>query len=307
MAVSGLAAPASDPPPAWAFPVKPEHALPNPKQDPNKLMHVSGSKAAYTIAQLSGAWFAPDWFPNEHPAMPVIVEQGRKPGPWPCAGCHMESGVGGPESAALTGLSAKYIVEQVMEFKAGRRHAAQAKMEAPQSMEKEAQNVSPADVQAAAAYFSHLTYPARIRVVEADTAPKTIVHEGLVYVAAPGNEPLGKRIVELPDDVANWDAGNPHMTILAYVPKGSLAKGEKLVASGDGAAPCATCHGIDLKGTAIAPPLAGRSPSYLARQLFDIQYGMRKGPVVAMMIPEVAQMSADDRIAIVAYIASLRP
>jgi cytochrome c553 len=48
-----------------------------------------------------------------------------------------------------------------------------------------------------------------------------------------------------------------------------------------------------------------RSPSYLARQLYDIQYGARKGPAVALMVPEVAHMTPADRIAIVAYLASL--
>jgi cytochrome c553 len=309
LAVAGSAAPSPEAPPAWAFPVKPDHAPADPQPNPKTIEHAPGSKAAYTVAQLNDAWFAPNWFPDEHPAMPAIVEHGRKPGPWPCASCHTETGAGFSEAAALTGLPANYIVEQVMEFKAGRRHAAQPKMEAPQGMEKEAQTVSPAELAAAADYFSRLTYHTRIRVIESDTAPKTVIHDGLTYAAAPdgATETLGPRIVEVPDDIHNWDVGNPHATILAYVPRRSVAKGAKLVASGDGAAPCATCHGTDLKGTTIAPPLAGRSPSYLARQLFDIQYGTRKGPVVAMMIPEVEHMSAADRIAIVAYIASLKP
>ena len=53
------------------------------------------------------------------------------------------------------------------------------------------------------------------------------------------------------------------------------------------------------------PPLAGRSPSYLARQLYDIQHGTRQGPVVVPMLPEVVHMTPGDRIAIVAYLASL--
>jgi cytochrome c553 len=298
---------ASDPPPPWAFPVKPDHAPAEPKQDPKKVERLAGSKSAYTVAQLSDAWFAPDWFPAEHPVMPAIVAYGRKPGPWPCAGCHTETGVGGPESAALTGLPAQYIVEQVMEFKAGRRHAAEAKMESPHDMEKEAQRVSAADLQAAADYFSHLVFHARMHVVESDTAPKAVVHDGLLYAAAPGAQPLGQRIVELPDDIHQWDLGNPNMTFTAYVPRGSIRRGESLVASGNGAAPCRSCHGLDLKGMGLVPPLAGRSPSYLVRQLYDIQYGTRSGPAVALMQPEVANMASADRIAIAAYLGSLRP
>jgi cytochrome c553 len=62
-----------------------------------------------------------------------------------------------------------------------------------------------------------------------------------------------------------------------------------------------------LKGLAGTPALAGRSPSYLYRQLFDMQHGTRKGPAVALMMPEVAHLKDDDRVAIVAYIASLKP
>jgi cytochrome c553 len=146
-------------------------------------------------------------------------------------------------------------------------------------------------------------------VVESDTAPKFEVHEGFLYARSPagGTEPLRERIVELPDDVHQWDLGNAHMTFTVYVPKGSIARGSRLATKGGVAAPCSSCHGVDFKGTAAAPPLAGRSPSYLARQLFDIQYGTRTGAAVAPMISEVAHMTASDRVAIVAYLASLKP
>lgn len=312
LAAAASAAPPEAPPeapPAWAFPAKPAHDASSPQLDPKTVERVPGSKASYADAQLNDAWFAPDWFPDEHPPMPKAVARGDKPRAWPCAACHAETGEGATESAALTGLSAGYIIEQVMEFKAGRRRAAQDKMEAPHGMEQEARMVTPDALKDAADYFSKLTYKSRLRVVESDTAPKTVVHAGLVYARAPGggSEPLGDRIVEVPDDVHQWDLGNPHMTFTVYVPKGSIAHGRMLVATGDGAAPCSSCHGVDFKGTTIAPPLAGRSPSYLARQLFDIQHGTRKGPVVAPMLPEVAHMTAPDRVAIVAYLASLKP
>ena len=117
LAVAGSAAPSPEAPPAWAFPVKPDHAPADPQPNPKTIEHAPGSKAAYTVAQLNDAWFAPNWFPDEHPAMPAIVEHGRKPGPWPCASCHTETGAGFSEAAALTGLPANYIVEQVMESK----------------------------------------------------------------------------------------------------------------------------------------------------------------------------------------------
>jgi len=125
-----------------------------------------------------------------------------------------------------------------------------------------------------------------------------------LYAKSPGGgtEPIGKRIVEVPDDFDDLERGDPHASITAYVPKGSLKRGKALVESGAGALPCASCHGPG----GIARRLAGRSPSYIVRQLYDIQYGTRRGPAVALMQPEVAHMTADDRIAIAAYIASLR-
>jgi mono/diheme cytochrome c family protein len=51
---------------------------------------------------------------------------------------------------------------------------------------------------------------------------------------------------------------------------------------------CAGCHGPDLKGKDDVPPLAGRSPSYLARQLYDFQQGTRNGAAAPLMRPVVA-------------------
>jgi cytochrome c553 len=72
-----------------------------------------------------------------------------------------------------------------------------------------------------------------------------------------------------------------------------------------GALPCRSCQGARLQGAGDAPPLAGRPPSYIVRQLYDIQYGYWRGPAVAPMEPEVAHLTSWDRIAIAAYIVSL--
>jgi cytochrome c553 len=263
---------------------------------------------AYTDLQLDDEFFTDDWFPAEHPPMPTIVARGRKPA-MPCGVCHLATGSGGPAEAALPGLPVSYILEQVQEFRAGRRATAQAAMVSAKDMVAEAKAVSTVDLAAAARYFSQLRFTSHFHVVETDTAPKVHVGGVSLYVKTPGagTEPLGERIVEVPDDVRQWELGNAHTDFTAYVPKGSIARGEKLVASGKGAAPCRSCHGPELKGVGNIPPLAGRSPSYLARQLYDIAHGTRHGPVVAPMLPEVAHITSADRIAIVAYLASLHP
>jgi cytochrome c553 len=303
------AAVSEDPPPPWAFPVNPPHravAYPAPS---DKIEHVAGSNASFTDRQLIDLFFVADWFPAEHGPMPSIVSTGRKPTVKPCGLCHLPNGNGGPAEAALSGLSASYIREQISEFRAGRRSAAEPNMVSAHDMIDEAKAVSDADLAAAALYFSQLEFVSHFRVVETDTVPKTEVQLVSLYVKIPGagSEPIGQRIVEVPDDATwQWQLGSTHADYTAYVPKGSIARGKALVASGDGVVPCRTCHGDDLKGSAIAPPLAGRAASYIVRQLYDMQHGTRNGAVVAPMLPVVAKMTAQDRIAIAAYLTSLR-
>ena len=67
---------------------------------------------------------------------------------------------------------------------------------------------------------------------------------------------------------------------------------------------CATCHGADLFGMDPIPGLAGRSPSYIARQLYDMKHDFRKGEWTTQMKPVVAKLSSDDMLAIAAFLAS---
>ena len=67
------------------------------------------------------------------------------------------------------------------------------------------------------------------------------------------------------------------------------------------------CHGADLKGLGPVPGLAGRSPSYSARQMFDMQTGARNGLWADLMKPVVAKLTEEDLINISAYTASLAP
>jgi cytochrome c553 len=95
---------------------------------------------------------------------------------------------------------------------------------------------------------------------------------------------------------------------VAYVPPGSIKKGETLVTTGAGkVTPCTACHGVDLRGLGPVPPLAGRSPSYLARQLYDMQHGNRVGAWSPLMAPILDKMNPDDLLTAAAYLASLEP
>jgi cytochrome c553 len=67
---------------------------------------------------------------------------------------------------------------------------------------------------------------------------------------------------------------------------------------------CGVCHGPDLKGMGPVPGLAGFSPSYLVRQMYDMQQGTRKGIWSQLMKPVVGKLTDEDLINIGAYLAS---
>ncbi len=302
---TALAASKSDPPPPWAFILLQHESDPPPT---SRRVTVPGSELHVTGKAVIDPFAVTDWFPEDHPPMPHVVAYGRRPHLWACGYCHMATGVGDPASAALAGLPAAYIEQQLAEFRAGRRQCAVARTACGIAMRQVAREVSAADAQAAATYFSRLPYRRYIHVVEATMVPKT--RHGNLYpitLASGGEEPLGLRILQVPDSDALEEDGDWRVSITAYVPPGSVARGRALVRGGAGALPCASCHGARLQGEGAVPPLAGRPPTYIVRQLYDIQYGYRSGTAVAPMRPEVAHLTAGDRIAIAAYLASLRP
>ena len=124
-----------------------------------------------------------------------------------------------------------------------------------------------------------------------------------------GTEPLGRRIPETPDDVDQFELRDSRATFTAYVPVGSVAKGEALAKTGGAGVTvaCATCHGPDLKGVGDIPAIAGRSPTYMVRQLYEFKSGARQAGNAALMRPVVEKLSLDDLRALTAYLASLPP
>lgn len=154
-----------------------------------------------------------------------------------------------------------------------------------------AKAATPEELQQAAAYFSSLRPRRNLRVRESSTAPRLEVGNWiLVRAGGGGSEPLGERIVELADDLERFELRDPRATFTAWVPPGSVKRGRALVRRpGTNTVPaCAKCHGKDLGGTEAGPPLAGRSPSYLFRQLYELQAGVRNGPSAELMKPVLA-------------------
>ncbi len=291
--------------PSWAYPV-PKHAWPQP--DPAQMVHVPGVKKTFTVAGVNDRFNVPDWYPASHPAMPPIVAHGRKPDVFACGYCHLPNGQGRPENASLAGQPAAYIVSQVADMRAGRRKSSSDKMGSINAMMGVAKASNDAEVKIAAGYFSRLRFAKWIRVVETDLVPKTDISQRNMLVVVPGpREKIGKRILEIPENLERTEARDSKSGFVAYVPRGAVSRGKALVESGAGAFPCAACHGPSYRGNGAVPALAGRSPSGIVRQLHDFKAGTRNGPGAAMMQPEVANMTDDMQINIAAYLASLNP
>jgi cytochrome c553 len=297
-----------DAPPAWAFTV----AGPDYKQpvDDGTVRRVPGSTAGWTLTQLRDLFFAPDWHPEEHPSMPEVVARGRKPDVYACGFCHRADGPGGPENANLAGLPEAYIMQQMADFKSGARKSAVSKHLPSIAMEAIGKVASDDEVASAAKYFSSLKPRKLITVVEADEVPKTYV---AAWVSSPVNdkdkEPIRMRIIEMPKDLEQFESRDTHSEFIAYVPPGSIAKGEALATTGGNGKtlPCGKCHGPDLRGLGPIPGIAGRSPSYLVRQLYNMKHGTRTGVGSKMMTSKVAELKEEDMIALAAYAASLKP
>lgn len=290
---------------AWAFPAYPPLSeLQAPLPHPQARVHVTGSARAYPQSRIDQGW--PDWFPQDHPPAPTIVAEGRKQLE-SCKGCHEFNGAGVPATASVAGLPTAYILEQFAAFRAGQRGTSAPRNS--QDMRKEALAVGDADLRLAADYFSGIKYQSRIQVMETATTPK--MHwKYFVQVPDKGGarEPIGRRIVETPVSFDDYRYGSDHAAYIAYVPPGSIARGAALAAKGTGAAAaCESCHGADLHGVGIIPPLAGRSPTYLVRELILFRTGQRRNPQAASMRAEASELGIDDMIDVAAYAASRKP
>jgi cytochrome c553 len=268
-------------------------------------IRVTGSAKEFDAAQVRSTTSPPDWFPDEHPAAPQIVKGPNAPPGAVCGTCHLMSGQGHPESADIAGMPAEYIVRQMQYFKSGARKD-------NERMTPIAKNVSDEDVRQAAEYFAAIKPISWVKVIETATPPKTYVSSDARHrVPDPtgGTEPIGHRIIETPVDPMQTSIRNPHSAFIAYVPPGSIAKGEALVKTGSSGKTiqCAICHGDDLRGLGEVPRLAGLQPVYIARQLICMQNGTSAGTAAALMKKVVSNLTEDDVISISAYLGSLPP
>jgi cytochrome c553 len=287
--------------PDWAFNI-PDKVQPTAVKVEG-IVKAPGSAKEYEAAKIAGTANPPDWFPEEHPPAPRAVSGGQGIR-FACGACHLMSGQGHPEAADLAGQPVEYLIRQMAYYKAGTRQD-------DARMGPIAKTTSDEDVRQAAEYFAALKPAVWVKVIETATPPKTfIATAGRHRQLHPdgGTEPIGHRILEIPADPFRTEIRDPHSGFIAYVPPGSIARGEALVKGEPGkTVQCALCHGEKLQGLGEVPRLAGLQPLFVARQLFDIRHGSSAGKAVALMKPIVANLSEDDIIAISSYVGSLPP
>jgi len=291
--------------PFWAYGIPPGPvvaATPGPPD--TSIKHLPGNDLGFTRAQISNGFGPADWYPGDHPQMPPIVAKGKEPAVRACGLCHYPNGKGRAENAGVSGLPVSYFIQQMLDFRDDKRKSAETRKANTKAMAVFAKNMTDDEIKQAAEYFAAIKWTPWIKVIESKTAPKTKVNNGLFLAEGDEKEPLGNRIVEVPVNAeATEILRDPHSGFNAYVPVGSLKKGEALVKTKQ----CALCHGEGLKGLGPVPPLAGRSPSYLMRQMYDMQKGFRDGLWTGLMKPVVANLSEQDLLEISAYVAAQAP
>jgi cytochrome c553 len=302
--------------PNWAYgfagpgtppPANPPAAAPAPD---TSLKHLSGSKGEFTRAQISDRFGPADWYPEDHATMPDVVAHGKKPDVFACSLCHYPNGKGRPENAGVAGLPVSYFIQTMNDFRNGNRKSTDPRKANTNVMITIAKGMTEDEIKQAAEYFGSMKWTPWMKVEEAAMVPKTRTSVGMFLTIEGGEkEPLGQRIIETPVDVEATEVlRDDHSPFIVYAPVGSVKKGEALVTKGEGkTTQCGMCHGPDLGGLGPVPGLAGRSPSYLVRQMYDMQQGTRKGLWTELMKPVVSKLSDEDMVDIAAFLASHKP
>ena len=287
--------------PGWAFPGPDKVKVPE-RFAPDRVRTVG--KASYTRSAVDEHYNIPDWRPEMYPPMAKIVQFGNSATKVRgCGSCHLPTGAGHPESGNLSGLPANYFIRTMNDWRTGDRKFGG-------TMINMLKIISDAEIREAAEYFASIKPMPWVRVVEADTVPKSFTGMTTRRLVHPdgGTEPLGNRIVELPENEEEAVYRDPISGFVAYVPKGSVARGRELATTGGGKTiPCGICHGPTQRGIGDVPGIAGRHPNYVVRQLWNMQNGERVGNSAALMKQVVDKLTVDDMLALAAYSASLTP
>ena len=304
--------------PSWLFPTSSPDYRSSIRASDTSLHTLPGSTRGFTGRQISDALNPPDWHPDAHPAAPDVVMHARQEAKYACGLCHLPDGQGRSENATVSGLPEPYFVQQIADMRSGARSSAK-EFASSARMKEIALAATDAEIAAAAKYFASIRPRKQYTVRESSVVPKSYQAGGL-YAVRPGNEtePLGDRMLEISDDIERHEMRDPGETFTVYVQPGTLAKGQRIALDAATTSPtrCAQCHGEDLRGLAAikpgqpgqpAPPIAGRSPFYMLRQLAGFRTKSRNGATSTPMQSVAAALSLDEMIAAVAYVGSRTP
>ncbi len=264
---------------------------------------------SFTASEADYDYGPADWYPDDHPLMPDIVQKGRQEEKIrACSLCHYPNGQGKMENGHVAGLPYGYILDQLEIFSKGDRRSADPRKANTNEMMMIAKSMTDEEKQIVARYFSSINFKPLVNVIEATKAPQVrMTTNGLMLpIEDMPFVPLGSRIIEVPTNPQRTEImRDPRGMFTSYVPIGSLEKGKLLVeTNNEKTIQCGICHGPNQTGLADIPSIAGRTASYTMRQLWDIKQGTRKSPV---MIPIISNLDIDDLLNISAYLASLPP
>jgi cytochrome c553 len=294
------------------FPIDPKSIKPPPnppKPDDVELLEIPGSDLKFTAARINDPFNPPDWRPNDHGPMPDVVAKGRKPAVWACSYCHTPTGQGRPENSALAGLPEAYFKQQLLDWQSGKRKPSGPAEYLPSvNMAKIAKAMTDEEIEASARYFAQQKLRRRVYVLESLRIPRA-ERAAWIYEEVGGTEDLEDRLLEVTNELGRHERRDDRLEYTAYVPPGSIGRGKRLVVTGDGGKTqvCATCHLANLKGTDKIPPIAGRQPSYLLRQLIAFRNGTRLNEASVQMNAVVEKLTLGEMVDVVAYLGSLSP
>jgi cytochrome c553 len=302
--------------PEWLFPVDPNSLIKNPppvKLDDVEPLDIPDSDQKFTQARINDPFNAPDWHPADHVPMPDVVAKGRKPAVMACAYCHTPTGQGRPENSALAGLPEAYIKEQLLDMRAGKRKPTGPEVYKPSwAMHTLAKALTDAEIDESAKYFAQQKLKRRHFVVESLRIPRA-ERAAWIYEEVGGTEDLEGRLLEVTSELQRHERRDDRLQYTVYVPPGSQARGKRLATTGEGEEKgvktqvCATCHLTNLKGTDKIPPIAGRSPTYLLRQMLAFRNGTRVNEASPQMAPVVEKLTLSEMIDLVSYVGSMYP
>ena len=124
-----------------------------------------------------------------------------------------------------------YFIQQMNDFRSGNRKSAEPRKTNTNLMIAIAKGMTDEEIRAAAEYFGSMKWTPWIKVIETNTVPKTRIAGGM-FLTLEGSEkePLGKRIIETPENAEATEVlRDDRSGFFAYVPPGSIKKGEALV------------------------------------------------------------------------------